>query len=134
VKLQRLRIPRIWILVGFVVISLGQAGSSAYQRYLRVAARAETCQVSEWTIREKAGVCEELAPKLREVAVLARELAKSASSDFERSKWLEMAHKEEDKATELEHESIKLMSQANQWAARANALSRLAWRPWLPEP
>jgi hypothetical protein len=122
------------IFVGVAIIAVAQTSSSAYQRYLRCQCKANTFEATEATFRRQASVCEELAPKLREVAALERELAKSASSNFERSKWLEMAHSEEEKATKLEHEAVRFMSQADQSASRADALTRLAWSPWLPEP
>ena len=68
------------------------------------------------------------------MATLAREVAKSASSDFERKKWLEMARIEEEKAVKLDHEAVQLMTRADYLAAQANEFSRLAWRPWLAEP
>jgi hypothetical protein len=134
VKFLQLTARRIIIYVGVTIIAVAQTGSSAYQRYLHCQSMADTFEVTEAAFRQKASVCEELAPNLREVASLARELAKSASSNFERSKWLEMAHTEEEKATKLEHEAVRLMSQADLCASRANALTRLAWRPWLPQP
>jgi hypothetical protein len=132
-KLPRLTARRIILLVGILVIALGQAGSSAFQRYLRCQSQADDFASSEGLYRQKGRVCEELAPKLREVAALASEMAKSASSEFERRKWLEMARSEEEKANELDREALRLMSRADELASRADSHSRLAWRPWLPE-
>jgi hypothetical protein len=133
-KFPRLTARRIIPLVGVLVIGLGQMGSSAYQRYLRCQGRADDFTVAESLYRQRGSVCEELAPKLREVAALAREVAKSASSNFERTKWLDMAKSEEDKANDLDREAVRLMTRADYLAARADALSRSAWRPWQPEP
>jgi hypothetical protein len=130
----RLTTRRIIVLVGVLIVALGQVVSLAYQRYLRCQSLADEHALSEGVHRQKAATCEELAPKLRDVATLAREMAKSASSDFERSKWLEMARVEEEKAIKLDQEAIREMTMADKFASRANAMSRLAWSPWLSEP
>jgi hypothetical protein len=130
----RLTARRIIVLVGILVISLAQVGSLAFQRYLRCQGTADRLAMSEGLHRQRAATSEELAPKLREVAALAREVAKSASSDFERSKWLEMARVEEEKAAKLDQDAIREMTQADQYASRSEVFSRLAWRPWLIEP
>jgi hypothetical protein len=131
-KLPKITIPRL--VVTIAVISSVQAGSLAYQRYLRCQVKAEELAITEATYRQKGGVCEELALNLREVAALAREVAKSASTDFERSKWLEMARTEEEKAIRLNQEAVQKMIRADQLASRVNALHRVSWRPWLAEP
>lgn len=133
-KLPRLTTRRVIIAVGLVVIALGQTASWAYQRYLRCLVITDACTVSEGVFRQKASVSEELAIQLREVATLAREMSKSASSDFEKLKWLEMARSEDEKAKKLDEEAVRLMTRADEFASRANRFSRLAWSPWLEEP
>ena len=86
--------------------------------------------LAEALYRKKANVCEEMSPKLREVAALAREMAKSATSDFERTKWLDMARAEELKAARFEHDAIVHMGRADLLASRAIELYRAAWQPW----
>ncbi len=136
-KLPKITIPRL--IVTIAVISSVQAGSSAYQKNIcacRVK-EAEELAITEATYRQKGSDCEELALKSREVAALERELAKlakSASTDFERSKWLEMARTEEEKAVRLDQEAVQKMIRADQLASRVNALHRASWRPWLAEP
>jgi hypothetical protein len=129
-KFPKLTTLQILIPIGLVVISLGWGGTSAYYHYLHYHFQADDFASTEAIYRRKGGVCEELAPRLREVAVMARELAKSASGDFERKKWLDMAHAEDEKADKLDQEAVRLLSHADALGARADALSRLAWRPW----
>jgi hypothetical protein len=134
VRRPRSTFLRIAIPIGVVAIALGQAASSAYQRYLRCQGKADDLALSESLYRRKAGVCEEMAPRLREVAALARELSGSATGDFERKRWLEMAQAEERKAAEADREAVRLIRLSDEMAARAYATSRLALRPWLAEP
>ncbi len=131
-RLPRLTTRRVLVLVGVAMLALGQASSSAYRTYLRRSLVSEEFTLAEGIYRRKANVCEELSPRLREVASLAREMAKSASSDFERKKWLEMALKDEEKATLMEQLAVKHMTRADELASRATRLAQSAWRPWLP--
>jgi hypothetical protein len=122
------------VIVVVAVIALAQAGSSAIQRFMSCQAAADAFTMSEAVIRQKANVFQQLAPNLREVAGLAREVAKSATADFERSKLLEMAELEERKATRADREAVRLSVRADELAVRANQLYRASWRPWLPVP
>jgi hypothetical protein len=131
-KIPRFTVRQVLIVV--LVIALTQAGSSTFQRYINLQANADALVASEGVFRQMASVRQELSPNLREVAALARELAKSASTHFERSKWLEMAQAEEDKATKADHEAVRLLIQADEQASRANRIYRASWRPWLAEP
>lgn len=90
--------------------------------------------IGESLCRQRANVCEELALRLREVGVMAREMAKSATSDFERSKWLKMADIEEQKATRANREAADALVRAETRASRAEEFHRASWRPWAPEP
>jgi hypothetical protein len=112
-------------------LALAQSVSWSYQRYLRIQGLADDQLHAEALCRQKANVCEEMSPKLREVAALANEMAKSATSQFERTKWLNMAKAEEAKAVRFEHQAIELMGRADVLASQAVELSRAAWRPWV---
>lgn len=128
-----MKFPRITRLrLGVLLLGLGLAQSASwnFQRYLRIQGLADEQVMAEALCRQKANVCEEMSPKLREVAALAREMVRSATSDFERIKWLDMAKAEEAKAARFEHEAIVLMGRANILAGRAVELSRAAWQPW----
>jgi hypothetical protein len=131
----RLTIRRLIVaLVLIAVVGLAQAGSSAIQGDLLRQGKAEEFASTEGTFRQRASVREELSRNLREVAALAREMAGSASAEFERARWLELARSEDEKATRLDREAVRMIAQADQMASRASVHYRASWRPWAPEP
>jgi homoserine dehydrogenase len=133
-KLPRINARRMFFLVGVVVLGLGQLGSTLYQRYLECDNRAREHLLAEGVYRAKAESSEEVATNLREVAKLAREMAGSSASDFERTKWQEMARKEDEKADSLDEKAVQWMARADELAALAEQFARLGWRPWLSGP
>ena len=133
-NIRDLRPRRLLILVGVAVVLIGQAGSAVYQRYLRCQSKVLELITSESSYRSKAGSLEKVATNLRAVASLAREMAGSSSSEYERKKWLDMALTRERKADKADVEAAQLMTRADQFASQADEFATLAWRPWLAGP